>query len=68
MDENVLLSVAEAAEMLNVSTGAIHKWIDQGHFPNAFKLNPRLKNSPYRIPKDDVENLQLERTGGKDNV
>jgi len=45
---------------LGVSSKTIRNMIDRGKFPGARKINPDLKNSPYRIPISEVEALQLE--------
>ncbi len=55
------LTTAEAAERLGVTPQALHKWIQQGHFPNAYKLNPHAKNSPLRIPETDIIAFEKER-------
>ena len=51
----------EAAERLGVTSRTIQNWIAQGLFPNAYKLNPRGKTSPYCIPEEDIEALEEER-------
>lgn len=56
------LTVTEAADRLQVTTRAVQKWIAAGSFPNAYKLNPDLSNSPYRIPESDVRALEAKRT------
>ncbi|HBY96515.1 MAG TPA: hypothetical protein DEP84_21665 [Chloroflexi bacterium] len=30
------------------------QWIVQGYFPNAYRLNPLVTRSPYRIPEADI--------------
>lgn len=57
---NELMRVKEAAKRLGVSSKTIRNMIDRGKFPGARKINPDLKNSPYRIPISEVEALQLE--------
>ncbi len=60
------LSVASVAERLEVHPTTITRWIQQGHFPHAYKLNPDARNSPYRIPETDVtafEEKRLENAG-----
>ena len=61
MDANTLLTVTDAAERLGVSTRTIQAWIQEGQFPNAYKLNPSGKNSPYRIPCADIANFQYRQ-------
>lgn len=55
-----LLTTAQAAQRLGVSQVTINKWIDLGHFPNAYKLSSARK-SPYRIPETDVEDFEAKR-------
>jgi excisionase family DNA binding protein len=56
-----LHTTREAAERLGVTSRTIQNWITQGLFPNAFKLNPRGKTSPYCIPEEDIEAFEEER-------
>ena len=66
MSRDPALSAQEAAERLGVSVRTIQNWIDAGvAFPNAYKLNPHLSNSPYRIPVTDIETLEAERQKSK---
>lgn len=51
----------EVAERLGVTPRAIHKWIKRGRFPNAYKLDPDSRTSPYRIPEDDVVAFEERR-------
>lgn len=55
------LSTADVAARLGVSTRAIIKWLGQGLFPNAYKMNPHSRNSPYRIPEKDVLEFEESR-------
>ena len=56
MDPKDYLTVRATANTLQVSTRTIQLWISQGHFPNAYKLNPtNTRNSPYRIPCTDID-------------
>lgn len=50
-----LISTKEAADILSVSDQTIINWWREGYFPNAKKLNPKKRNSPIRIPFEDVE-------------
>jgi len=56
-----LYSVKEAAERLGVGTTTVNRWVKLGEFPNAYKLNPRAKNSPFRIPEEDIVAFEEER-------
>jgi len=57
------LSTGEAAKELGVSERTIQNWIRRadGPFPGAFKLNPSLPNSPYRIPRQNINALKAKR-------
>ena len=58
----ITLTSEEAAKLLGVTTGAVTRWLQAGHFPNAWRLNPHLQ-SRWRIPKSDVDAfIQLRRT------
>jgi len=56
-----MYTVRETAERLEVTIGAIHKWIRRGSFPNAYKLNPDAHTSPYRIPEADILAFEEKR-------
>jgi excisionase family DNA binding protein len=47
-------SVKEVAERFGASKLTVYRWLQAGHFPNAYKLTPGGKTSPYRIPEGDV--------------
>ena len=54
MAEKQYLTVSEAADLLGVSIRTMQLWIAQGKF-HAFKLNPdSTRNSPYRVPAQEV--------------
>lgn len=55
-----LLTSTQAAERLGVSRMTINKWINDGQFPNAYKLSGSGQ-SPYRIPEADVEAIEARR-------
>lgn len=48
-----MISVAEAAERLLVTTRSIQRWIKLGYFPNAHKKSPQ-RTSPFVIPESDI--------------
>ncbi len=54
-------SVKEAAKRLGVAATTLSRWVKIGRFPNAYKLDPNAKNSPYRIPEEDVEAFEEQR-------
>jgi len=56
-----VLSTRETAERLGVIPRTITKWIKQGSFPNAYKLNPDALRSTYQIPISDIEAFEERR-------
>ena len=52
-----LLTTEQVGELLGVSRETVNTWIDKGHFPHAYKLDPTRTNSPYRIPRQDVDSF-----------
>jgi len=60
--EGDVLTTVQAAKILGASVGAVNKWIDEGDFPNAYRLNPSRPKSPWRIPKGDIELFIKKRT------
>jgi predicted site-specific integrase-resolvase len=69
MSKLAYYSTKDAAELFMVSDQTILNWLNDGMFPNAIKLNPKKKNSPIRIPREDIEKvLQAQaRAVGKKN-
>ncbi len=53
-ESEIVMTTAEVARKLDVTPATITVWIHLDYFPNAFQLSAR-KNSPWRIPKADVE-------------
>jgi excisionase family DNA binding protein len=51
--ERTMLNVREVAKRLQVDTSTVHRWVQQGHFPGAYKAGPG-HTSPYRIPEEDI--------------
>lgn len=49
------IRVTEAARLLQVTPATIRNMIDRGRFPGARKIDPSLKNSPYRIPRSEID-------------
>lgn len=62
------ISSSEAAKRLSVTTRTITRWIDDGCFPGAFKLNPEIKNSPFVIPHNEFEKFAEERANDPDSA
>lgn len=56
-----LLTTKEVADRLGVTPRAVQKWIGQGKFPNAYKLDPDGATSPYRVPENDVVSFEERR-------
>jgi len=56
-----LYTTKEVADRLGVTPRAIQDWIQQRKFPNAYKLDPEGKTSPYRIPEKDVVAFEERR-------
>ena len=61
--EDEMLTCAQVAKQLSVSVATVTRWVQQGYFPNAWRINPRAKKSFWRIPKRDIEAFfELRRT------
>lgn len=58
--QNTTLTVREVAEILDVETRTIHRWIAKGYFPGAYKVGP-ARNSLFRIPQSTVDEFLEER-------
>ena len=56
-----MLSAKEAAKRLGVAATTLSRWVKIGRFPNAYKLDPKAHNSPYRIPEEDILAFEEER-------
>lgn len=56
-----ILSAQEAAVELGVDPRTVARWCERGEFPGAYKSNPRLKNSPWKIPVKAIEDFLAER-------
>ena len=64
MSKSTNLTVAQVAEILEVQPRTVRLYIERGHFPGAYKLDPTRKKSQYRIPQRDVTNF-LAKQGRK---
>ena len=51
----------EADGRLGVAATTLSRRVKIGRFPNAYKLDPKGKNSPHRIPEADIEAFEGER-------
>ena len=58
-----LYTTKEVADRRGVTPRAIQDWIQQRKFPNAYKLDPEGRTSPYRIPEKDVVAFEERRHG-----
>lgn len=54
------MTIAQLADRYKVTARAVLKWINKGHFPNAYRVSPE-ENSPYRIPVSDVIEYEKKR-------
>jgi excisionase family DNA binding protein len=59
--EEQIMTVTEAGQLLGVTAATIGQWCKAGYFPNAYRINPRMRRSPWRIPKRDIEAFIEER-------
>jgi len=59
--EEDLLTAPEVAKMLGVTSATVNRWCKAGDFPNAWRLNPSLPKSAWRIPPADVELFKQKR-------
>lgn len=56
-----MIRVSEAARQLQVTPATIRNMIERGHFPGATKIDPTLRNSPLRIPEDEIKAYIAQR-------
>jgi len=55
MTETYVLTTHDIAERLAVTERTVVNLIHRGYFPAARKIDPRRRNSPYRIPESDYQ-------------
>ena len=60
-DEEEFLTTPKVAKLLGVSAAAVNLWLKDGDFPNAVRINPGRKHSPWRIPRSDVDQFIAKR-------
>lgn len=53
------LTVQEVAERLGVGRSTANKYVQEGRFPNAYQVNPRL----WLIPESDLEGFKRPEMG-----
>lgn len=54
MDDNYLTAPA-VGKILGVTSACVNNWLDAGEFPGAYRVNPHLKRSHWRIPRGDID-------------
>lgn len=54
------LTAAEAANELGRDPRTVQRWCNAGVFPNAYRINPEARRSPWMIPPEDVEALKQQ--------
>ena len=59
-------TVDQLATRWQVTGRAVRKWIEEGAFPNAYRVGPGRK-SPFRIPASDVEEYERKRKVRQDD-
>lgn len=63
MQQEIFLSTAEVAQRLGCDPSTVIRYIEDGDLPGSFKMNPKKKNSPYKVPKSAVERyLQMRQS------
>lgn len=53
-------TVEELAVRWQVTGRTVRNWVEEGAFPNAYRIGPGRK-SPIRIPASDVEEFERNR-------
>lgn len=61
------MTIPEIAEKLNVSRVTAWRWVQQGAFPNAYRVNPLSEQSPWRVPEEEVIAFEEKRKGRQTN-
>lgn len=56
------LSTVEVARRLGCDARTVIRYIEDGYLPGSFKMNPKKKNSPYKVPEGAVEDYLRMRT------
>lgn len=57
MAEDEALTIRQVARLLNVNERTVRRYIDQGEFPNNFRLGSG-PGAHWRIPKSDVNDFK----------
>ena len=59
--EDEILTSVDVASRLGVDANTVSGWCSLGYFPDAYRINPRKRKSPWRIPKRNVLEFVDER-------
>lgn len=65
MAKDDYLSTIEVAEIFSVDQVTVGNWIRIGDLKGAVKKNPLRRNSPYLVPKSEVDRLLKLREQGE---
>ena len=57
------LTVEKTAERLGVTDRTIRNMIVRGSLPGAYRIDPRMPKSPWRVPVSAIELVEKERRG-----
>lgn len=57
------LSVKELAEQIGMHPVRVSDLIRRGYFPNAYKSGRGTRNSPWRIPAQDLADYRTKQPG-----
>ena len=60
-ERETYFSTAEVAQQLECHYRTVIRYIEDGSLPGAFKMNPKKRNSPYKIPKSSVDAFVVMR-------
>lgn len=64
-NEEETYRTSKAAEILKVDQTTVARWIREGEM-KAIKLNPNRRNSPFLVPKSEVDRmLRLQKGEGE---
>jgi len=56
-----IYTTRQVADRLGATPQTVAAWVRQGKFPNAYRLAPNGRTSPYRIPEEDVTAFEEKR-------
>jgi len=52
--QNNTFTIRQVAELLDVPSRTVHRWVVKGYFPGAYKVGPE-RNSAYHVPQSAVD-------------